>query len=75
MSKPVTRADRVRSMSDGELARQILRLQLDDVVHFCQNQKRCSDALENMAEIPDEWCVGCVLAWLQSPAEEEEELP
>lgn len=75
MSKPVTRADRVRSMSDEELARQILRIAALDEVGFCQNQKRCSDALENMAEIPDDWCVGCVLAWLQSPAEEEEELP
>lgn len=63
---PMTRADRIRSMSDEELAAFWSDL-YDD---FCPNKPECGQYLDEGKDIPAEWCVACALNWLSQPAEE-----
>ncbi|MBO5953465.1 MAG: hypothetical protein J6Q53_05035 [Oscillospiraceae bacterium] len=61
--KPVmTRADRIRAMSDEELARYVY--QVGDAP-FCQNLEECKTMLDSDIEIPDEKCIACALRWLR----------
>ena len=64
--KPKTNADRIRAMSDQELA----AYWAENHDNFCQNKPECGEALNRDELIPDEWCVACALAWLQKPVEE-----
>ena len=66
--KPQTNADRIRSMSDEELA-QIL-FAINDGDGYCKNLPECAALLNTEEGIPDEKCIQCVVAWLQQPAEE-----
>ena len=60
--KPImTRADRIRAMSDEELA----AYWADHYDEFCPCLEECGDALNQNQEIPDEKCIGCALRWLQ----------
>lgn len=61
-----TNADRIRSMSDEDLA--VYWANNHD--NFCQNKPECGEALDTEDMIPEEWCVACALEWLQRPAEE-----
>lgn len=60
-----TMADRIRAMSDQELA----AYWADNHDNFCQNKPECGEALNRDELIPDEWCVACALKWLQQPIE------
>lgn len=57
----MTRADRIRAMSDEELAA-YLSGHYDD---FCLNLPECGEMLNQDQEIPAEKCIGCALRWLQ----------
>jgi hypothetical protein len=57
ISKPQTNADRIRAMSDEELA-DFLRL---DGCHKIKGDNRICNG----------WCDECVLEWLKQPAEED----
>ena len=59
----MTRADRIRAMTDEEMARIIEGGQGWEM--FCRNSKECQDALNQDKEIPAEMCVACALRWLQ----------
>ena len=60
--KPVmTRADRIRAMSDEELA----AYSSDHYDDFCPNLPECGEMLNQDQEIPAEKCIGCALRWLQ----------
>ena len=59
----MTRADRIRAMTDEEMARILEGGQGGDL--FCRNSKECQDALNQDKEIPTEMCVACALRWLQ----------
>lgn len=63
--KTETRADRIRAMSDQELA----AYWADTHDNFCQNKPECGEALNRDELIPEEWCVACALAWLRQPVE------
>lgn len=65
--EPLTNADRIRAMSDQELA----SFWADHYDEFCPNKPECGDILDVEGSIPDEWCVNCVLEWLRQPAKEE----
>lgn len=58
-----TKADRIRAMSDEELAKEILETSV--VCHYCANRLTC-EGPENYAI-----CLDGVLAWLREPAEVE----
>ena len=70
-SRTMTNADRIRAMSDEELADAIVKMVcgIDPAEFFCQNKKECEDLMDADKEIPEEWCRQCVLAMLQQPAE------
>ena len=65
----MTNADRIRSMSDEELA--VWLATHDIAVHFCENAPHCADDLEHDRVIPDERCAACALAWLRKPTDPE----
>ena len=56
-TEPITNSDRIRAMSDEELA----RFFIGDSPNFC-HAGLCLDG---------ETCIGCFLNWLQQPAEGE----
>lgn len=67
----MTNADRIRSMADGELADTMLRTAgIGDRIDFCPCKPECEAILDTDDDIPDEWCLACMLAWLRSPAKD-----
>lgn len=63
-TKPATRADQIRAMSDEALADALYELDSS----ICKRDPRCRDLLDAGEDIPDEWCRGCMLEWLRQPA-------
>ena len=61
-----TNADRIRGMTDEELAEVIYKRIGGELT--CGNLPQCKDDVDNDREIPDKRCIGCVLAWLRQPA-------
>ena len=69
--KRMTQADRIRSMSDEELAELLYSIQnLEDKVKFCKNKIECDNILDSRKEIPDNMCKKCLVDWLQTEVEE-----
>lgn len=64
---PMTNADRIRSMSDEELAMYIKELMFNDFKPACK--KSAFFSAEHKPEC-DEDCASCLLHWLQQPEEE-----
>lgn len=68
---PMTNADRIRSMSDEDLAEFINRCtSSEDAPNFCRRLPECDADLEADTLIPLERCGMCLLHWLRKPAEE-----
>ena len=66
MWKPRTKADRIRAMTDEELAKLLYEI---DGLGYCKNLPECGELLDTPAGIPEEKCIGCMLNWLRQPAE------
>ena len=66
-----TRADRIRTMSDEELARCLLTV--DDAGKYCKNLPECEKLLDTPEGIPEEKCLGCLVDWLREPEGEQHE--
>lgn len=67
---PMTNADRIRAMSDEELAEYLWTFDdFDMQIQFCKNLTECDKILDTDDEIPDEKCMGCLIEWLKQPAE------
>lgn len=65
----MTRADKIRSMTDEELARWLYPLVAGtEAIGFCPGCEACGDLL-NEGFIPDEDCIGCLVDYLRQPAE------
>ena len=62
-----TNADRLRSMSDEELAK-ALNNGFDG--KYCTNDPACGALLDADGGIPEEMCVACALRWLRQPVKE-----
>ena len=62
LCKPYTNADRIRQMSDEELAERLALM--TTICEFCAKRKNCDD--------PSGYnqCMEGILDWLQQPAEE-----
>lgn len=70
LAKRKTNADRIRSMTDEELAELFYSFQnLEDKVKFCKNKDVCNDILDDGDDIPDAMCKKCLVDWLQSEVE------
>ena len=65
--EPQTKADRIRSMSDEELAR---LLYCSDGLGWCRDLPECVALLNTDEGVPEEKCMSCLVTWLQQPAEE-----
>lgn len=63
-----TNADRIRAMSDEELAE---HLYYGFDVQYCHNYTECAAMLDAEEGIPEARCKGCVLEWLKQPAEDD----
>lgn len=61
---PQTNADRIRAMSDEELA-ELLYNGVDS--EYCSNDPACADLLDTEDGVPEEKCIGCLMKWLQRP--------
>lgn len=59
-------ADRIRAMSDEELAKFLMKAH-DCELHipFCTNKPECHDDLDN-GDIPEERCLKCMMDWLNA---------
>lgn len=66
----MTNGDRIRSMSDEELAAAMTATFVDEQIHYCQNKQECIDAMDRGDIVADEKCISCLVAWLRQPAEE-----
>ena len=67
LPKPQTNADRIRAMSDEDLA-QLLYNGVD--AEYCTNAPACAAMLDEPDGVPEEKCIGCLMRWLQQPAED-----
>lgn len=66
--KPMTNADRIRAMSDEELAKCIFDIGFD--CHLCSEHERLSDNPLLRHEKCDEKCTEHCLKWLQQSAKD-----
>lgn len=66
-----TNADRIRSMSDEELAE---HLYYGFDIRFCDSNAECEAMLNTDEGIPEEKCKACALEWFKQPAAEESPL-
>jgi hypothetical protein len=71
MEKLKTRADRIRAMSDEELAKCLLTV--DDDCKYCKNLPECDKLLDTPEGIPEGKCLGCLVEWLREPEGEQHE--
>ena len=68
----MTNAQKIRSMSDEELADFINRCtSVEGAPRFCRNLPECDADLETDTLIPLERCSACLLHWLKQPAKED----
>lgn len=66
-----TNADRIRSMSDEELAEKLYCFtDIDCKIAYCKNLSECEKLLDAEDGIPEAKCKRCLLEWLKQPAEE-----
>ena len=65
-----TNADKIRAMSDEELAAILVAEPMAEKIPFCQNSQECDRLMETDRDIPEEMCAKCMLAWLRQSAEE-----
>ena len=69
--KRITHGDKIRSMSDEEIAELLYQFEsLSDELKFSKNKADCDKILNDGKEIPDNMCKGCLVEWLQSEVEE-----
>lgn len=62
MTDKQTNADRIRAMSDEEMAEALYHLEGG---RYCQNLRECIESVDLDKEIPDDKCIKCVLRWLR----------
>lgn len=65
--KKTTRADKIRSMTNEELADFVLEKGIDEYFHFCRNGEECDDLETEERNIG---CRECLLKYLEGDYEE-----
>ena len=65
-----TNGDRIRAMSDEELAEIIDKCGLDEEVRFCKSKPECNEIMDSGRAITGEMCRKCIIEWLRQPAGE-----
>ena len=67
----ITNADRIRSMSDEQLAAIIVSEPIAEKIPFCKNKVECNQMLDSDFDIPESACAACALDYLQQPVKED----
>ena len=62
----MTNGDKIRNMTDEELAEHILKIDQSEYIKFCQNKDECCEC---DVEITTDICKQCLLEWLQKEVE------
>lgn len=62
----ISNGDRIRNMTDEELAEHILKIDQSEHIKFCQNKDECCEC---DAGITTDMCKQCLLEWLQKEVE------
>lgn len=66
----MTRAERIRAMSDEELGEFLEEVSGSiEAFDYCQRRMECSHLLECDELPPEEWCRSCRTAWLREEAD------
>lgn len=68
-----TNGDRIRAMSDAELADLAFKLNVDEHINFCKMIPECEEMLDRDEFVDMKKCKMCFVAWLKEPVEEEED--
>lgn len=68
--KSKTQADKIRSMSDEELADYIIFIGngYNEKIPYCKSTPQCTEILDSGRIVPNEMCRECLVKWLQSEA-------
>ena len=67
---PRTNGDRIRALSDEELADKIMELDIDDMIPYCRcDNALCNEMLDRDELVPAEMCKACCVRWLQKEAQ------
>lgn len=64
----ISRADKLRTMDDWELAQNIYQISCGDS-GYCRNLPQCEKDITEDREIPDERCINCLFEWLRKSGE------
>lgn len=69
--KPKTQADKIRLMSDEELADYIIFIgaNIEEKIPYCKSTPQCTEILDSGRIVPDKMCRECLVKWLKSEAE------
>lgn len=69
--KSKTQADKIRSMSDEELADYIIFIgaNIEEKIPYCKSTPQCTEILDSGRIVPNEICRECLVKWLKSETE------
>lgn len=69
--KPKTQADKIRAMSDEELADYIIFIgaNIEEKIPYCKSTPQCTEILDSGRIVTDKMCRECLAKYLQSEAE------
>lgn len=66
----MTNADKIRSMTDEQLADEMLKFtDVCEEINFCHNDQLCNDVLDRGELIEKEMCKRCLINWLKKEVE------
>ena len=69
LEEPITNADRIRAMSDEEMAEEMKRRAIDSICDIVCGGK--CEAIATLSKSSEEVCKDIILAWLRRPAKED----
>lgn len=64
----MTRGDKIRSMTDEQIAEMMIEQGMDYGIDFCQNKEKCN---QDGPEDPETECTRCLIEWLKQEEDAE----
>ena len=72
VANTMPKSDIIRSMSDEELARMLMKANDGELrIPFCKNLDECYDYLDRHDCVPEKKCMRCMMDWLAEPPKED----
>lgn len=66
-SARMTRGDKIRSMTDEQIAEVLIEHNMDYGIDFCQNKEECN---QDGPKDPETDCTRCLIEWLKQEVDE-----